>query len=176
MLELLIRASCWTRIAQIDITGGSRFGPQAGHMLITPTFLLTHKWSVRSCFTFTMWKPRYSSRVISAVMLRSHCSLAMLNCAWMAQPHAVFQLAHSDIAPRGAMAGKKKKKKNPSRDKVEESGHSGDGAWVETGSEAGTQRSLKLTFIRSGKTDLIFQVHTLLFYFSFFLRKLIRTN
>lgn len=90
-------------------------------------------------------QPHYSSSVISAVMLRSHCSLAMLNCPWMAQPHAAFQLAHSDSEEQW----QKKKKK---RDKVGESGHHRDGAWEETGSEAGTQRSLKLTFFRSGKT------------------------
>lgn len=106
-------------------------------------------------------QPRYSSSVISAVTLRSHCSLAMLNCTWMAQPHAAFQLAHSDSEEQWR-GGEKK-----SGDKVEESGHCGDGAWVETGSEAGTQRSLKLTFIRWGKTaamrDLVFKGRALLF-------------
>lgn len=94
----------------------------------------------------------YPSRVISAVTLRSHCGLAMLRCAWMAQPHAAFQLAHSD--------SEKQWRDKKSRDKVEESGHCGVGGWVEPGSEARTQRSLKLTFIRWGKTaamrDLIF--------------------
>lgn len=41
------------------------------------------------------------SSLISAAKRRSHCSLAMLNCPWMAQPHAAFQLAHSDSEGRG---------------------------------------------------------------------------
>lgn len=41
------------------------------------------------------------SSVSSAAKPRSHCSLAMLNCPWMAQPHAAFQLAHSDSEGRG---------------------------------------------------------------------------
>lgn len=87
--------------------------------------------------------PRYSSSVISAVTLRSHCSLAMLSCAWMAQPHAAFQLAHSDREEQWRRVGG-----GGSREKVEESGCCGDGARVETGSEAGTQGSLKLPLIR----------------------------
>lgn len=82
------------------------------------------------------------SSVISAAKPRSYCSLAMLNCPWMAQPHAAFQLAHSDSEGRG------QKKR---RDKVGESGHHGDGAWEETGSEAGKQGSLKRTIIAWGK-------------------------
>lgn len=69
----------------------------------------------------------YSSSVISAVMLRSYCSLAMLNCPWTTQPASwLIQTGRNDGKKRG--------------DKEGEAGYSGDGAWEETGSEAGTQR------------------------------------
>lgn len=45
-------------------------------------------------------------------MLRFPCSLAMLNCAWMAQPHAAFQLAHSDCKNGGKMRKKKAEMKS----------------------------------------------------------------
>lgn len=80
------------------------------------------------------------SSVISAAKPRSHCSLAMLNCPWMAQPHAAFQLAHSDSEGRG-----QEKKRG---DKVGESGHHGDRAWEETGKLG----SLKWTIIAWSKT------------------------
>lgn len=140
----------------------------SGHMLITPTFLLTHKWSVWSCFTFTMWKPRYSSRVISAVMLRSHCSLAMLNCAWMAQPHAAFQLAHSDIAPCGAMAGKKKNTQQRSSRRIRPLrgwSLSGDRKWSWDAEKSETN----LYQIRQNWPHIIVLLQLLL-------RKLVRTN
>lgn len=67
----------------------------------------------------------YSSSVFSAVMLRSYCSLAMLNCPGTTQTHTGCQLAPSDMEKQWWKG---------------ETGYCRDSAREETGSEAGTSR------------------------------------
>lgn len=71
----------------------------------------------------------YSSSAISAVALRSYCSLAMLNCPRTTQPHTFCHLAHSD--------GEKQRYKQRDKD-----GYSGADT-EETGGEAGTENFKK---------------------------------
>lgn len=59
----------------------------------------------------------YTSSVISAVMLRSYCSLAMLSCPWTTQPHIACQLAHTDREKKKGNDGKSKKKKKRKRER-----------------------------------------------------------
>lgn len=73
--------------------------------LNTPTFLPnTHMY--RACMSVCVCarvsplrdvESCYSSSVFSAVMLRSYCSLAMLNCPSTTQTHTGCQLAPSDV-------------------------------------------------------------------------------
>ena len=56
----------------------------------------------------------YSSSVISAVTLRSYCSLAMLSCPWTTKPHTACQLAHTDGEKEGRRKETKRKKEKES--------------------------------------------------------------
>lgn len=97
--------------------------------LNTPTFLPnTHVQNVhvRVCVSpLRDVESCYSSRVFSAVMLRSYCSLAMLNCPSTTQTHTGCQLAPSDMEKQWWKG---------------ETGYCRDSAREETESEAGTPR------------------------------------